>query len=621
MTMKKEKLILAAAIVGFAAIACALAAWKYSWLGFDGLDLAIYNNTFWQTIHGRFFASSIHPPSYLGDHAEWIILALAPLYALLPHPLTLVFLKIFALALSAIPVWLIARERLAGKRWAILFPLVWLANPYLWNLALFEFHIVTLAVPIALAAAYSFLRGRWAAFMIFVSLLLLSREDLAFVVAGFVILALFDKEKRRRFWRWIAVPAALAVVVFIIDQLLIARANPDGAYKFFVYYSWLGPTPGAAAAGLFLHPLRVLLHVLTFQNLALVVALFLPFLFLPILAPRWLAIAAIPFIELILTDAGGNAVILVTQYSALLLPGVVVSSAFGLEAALRKRRFEPVRPLIPFLLALAGLYGFVMLGPGAALSGPKAGVSPAPVAALKSIVAQIPPDASVAAGLQTLAPLSGREKIYYLSYPWLGKKQFGYSDYRLPELPDYIILDQHEFLYYTVSFPKTGWTAPLYAGGAKRLRELIAAGNYGVLYESDGAALLKKDAGGPWPWVRTAEKGEIISHPAALDLGPIEFLGWNREEHWRLYFAKTERSAGVDPVLVVNGNTVPLGNGLYPVSDWQADEIVEIALDETADRLTVEAAEISGGLAPDPFGSLLVEIERTEPIGAAFNLP
>jgi len=103
---------------------------KYHFSLYNGLDLAIFNHTFWQTIHGNFFGSSINPPSYFGDHFAPFLILLIPFYWLIPHPLTLLFLQTLFLASSAIPLYLIAKRYLPS-RWVILVTLSWLFNPFL----------------------------------------------------------------------------------------------------------------------------------------------------------------------------------------------------------------------------------------------------------------------------------------------------------------------------------------------------------------------------------------------------------------------------------------------------------------------------------------------------------
>ena len=82
--------------------------WKFFNFGYNALDLAIVTNALEQTLAGNLLGSTIHPPSYLGDHFTPLLLLLAPIYALVRSPLTLLFVQTVALGFSAYPVYQIA---------------------------------------------------------------------------------------------------------------------------------------------------------------------------------------------------------------------------------------------------------------------------------------------------------------------------------------------------------------------------------------------------------------------------------------------------------------------------------------------------------------------------------
>ncbi|MFH2074405.1 MAG: DUF2079 domain-containing protein, partial [Pseudomonadota bacterium] len=113
--IKHERVILWLMIGLYFVTFSAVCLWKYGLFAYDGLDLAIYNQVFWNTLHAQPFGLTIHPHSYLGDHAEFGLLTLVPLYALRPDPRTLLILQTAALAVTAWPVWRLAKGRLTKK--------------------------------------------------------------------------------------------------------------------------------------------------------------------------------------------------------------------------------------------------------------------------------------------------------------------------------------------------------------------------------------------------------------------------------------------------------------------------------------------------------------------------
>lgn len=626
MAIRREKIIVLLMATAFVVVVTLFAWLKYAHFGYNGLDLAIYNQTFWNTVHGRWFSLSIHPPSYLGDHAEWLILALAPFYALWQQPLTLVFLQTLALALSAIPVWLIAKSKFAAWHCRLLSVFIWLANPFTWNLALFEFHLIVFVIPFAFGAAYFYLQKRWPPYLAMLLGILLVREDMAFVVFGFALVGFIDllahRLARREIIKWIVIPAIMALVTFVINQKVIAHFNPDGVYKYLIYYQWLGNSPLQIIGNGLSHPLKLLLHLLKTENLEVLTALLLPTLFFALFRPRWLLLASVVLAQHLVSLNGAETAILRTQYSAPFLPAIILASLEGLEKILAgkslARKIMP-QPLIPFLLALACVYSWFALGPGL---GSLAAFKPtaARTKALSAAVALIPADAPVVASIDTITQLSSRRFVWPLNYVWLGKKQFATSDYILPVAPEYLILDERDFLYFTVRYPLIDWTAPYYATGAARLRELIATGNYGTIFEKSGIAVLKKDQGGDWPFVRRLAAATKIDHPANQETNGVVFLGWTSDDRLRLFFTVKEKIAS-ELALTVNGKVEALGNGLYPTTAWQPGETIEIALDPSGSSKKIFIAQVAGGLDMDSLGALFLTFDQIKQLGQPIVIP
>src|SRR3989344_7812119 len=94
---QKHKIILGIAIALYCALFIFLTLWKYYHFYYDNLDLAIFNNVFFNTLRGNFFAATIHPPTYLGDHFSPFIFLLIPFYALKPGPEILLILETLAI--------------------------------------------------------------------------------------------------------------------------------------------------------------------------------------------------------------------------------------------------------------------------------------------------------------------------------------------------------------------------------------------------------------------------------------------------------------------------------------------------------------------------------------------
>ena len=476
-----------AACIALAAAVLALACiWKYGIFAYSGIDLAYFNQVFWNTVHGRPFVQSIHPHLSLGDHAELAILLLAPLYALVPDPRTLLVLQAVALTLPAYAVWRIAAKRLAVAEHGRLKVLVlapfmlaaaYLLNPLVHNIALFEFHVLPFALVPLFMAMLAYEDGRKGRFLAWAGLALLVREDVAMVVAVIGLLAWME---RKPLW-WRIVPAALGAGWFLAAMRLIAHFSPDGDYKYRIYYAWLGDTPGAMLAGAFTDPSRILSHVTTLANLEMLIGFLMPLVFLPLLRPRRLVLAIGPLLQIVLGAPGGGELVLDTHYATLFIPALMLATIDGLGAfpALLKRKMKFVstdgtRRLAFGLLLLCAGYGAATIGPLPSVAARMLtdGNARERAAAAKDIVRRIPADEGVAAGYSLLPALSSRERLTSLHYVFLGVTQFAGSPYEPPDDIRYVAVDADDLLTYRTQFMRTAWAAPHVAGGNERLMKI-----------------------------------------------------------------------------------------------------------------------------------------------------
>ena len=139
-----------------------------------GFDLAINEQIVWNTLNGRFFASSVEVDNSFADHFRPMLLALVPFYALFQSPKTLLVIQTLVLASAAVPVYLLAKFKLENHAWALIMAAVYLLYPALGFVARFDFHIEIFVIPALIAAFYMMERGRWNAASLFLIVPLLS---------------------------------------------------------------------------------------------------------------------------------------------------------------------------------------------------------------------------------------------------------------------------------------------------------------------------------------------------------------------------------------------------------------------------------------------------------------
>jgi uncharacterized membrane protein len=487
------------AAAALAALLAAAALLKYRLFGYNALDLAIFNQVFWLTAHGVPFGLTIHPPSFLGDHAGLVILLLTPLYWLWQDPRALLVMQAVALAAPAPLLYVFIRRRAAAlqvdaawaSRAAALLAAAWLASPLVHNIGLFEFHLLPFALAPLFAAALAFEAKNRRLWILAAALALIVREDIGLIVMMFSLLAWLEG---RSLW-WRLVPFLTGAGWFLAASTVIRLMNPAGAYKYAVYYEWLGPTPFHAALAVFTRPLAVLGHLLTLANLEMLIALLMPLAFLPALGGRrglrywWLAL--VPLAQILLGAPGGSAAVTQMHYAAFFLPALFLSAA---EAALQLPERAWFRRAAA--LAMTGPRAFlaavvvVTLAYAVVVQGPWLGVAQKAAdrttwehaSAARAAVAAVADDAAVAASYSLLPALSGRANVYALHYLYLGVQQFGVSEYPAPDELAYLAVEQDDLLAYEAQFPQTAWAATHHPEGRDRLRLLLGDAIY-----NDGA--------------------------------------------------------------------------------------------------------------------------------------
>ena len=99
-----ERPLAALLIVLYFAVYSLLSLLRHATYHSFGFDLGLYDQVFWNTVHGRWWESTMslglaQPHSYFGDHFSPIFFAILPIYALFPHPQTLLVVQTAFIAL------------------------------------------------------------------------------------------------------------------------------------------------------------------------------------------------------------------------------------------------------------------------------------------------------------------------------------------------------------------------------------------------------------------------------------------------------------------------------------------------------------------------------------------
>ena len=320
------------ALAAVLAVLVFAAAWyRHATFRSGSLDLAVYDQAIWKLAHLRAPELSTIGWNAFADHFSPALVALAPLYRLAATPLWLFAAQAAALGVGFLAVGPLLDTVGVTGRWRGALRLAYLASPLLWNAALYDFHTTTLAVPFLLVGLRAALLDRRSVLAGCLLALLILRDDLGLTAAALVLTGYTSLDRTGRRWR-IGLAAA-ALVWMAAGGEIASLLGSDRHWAF--HYGYLASSPGAAV----LHPVRttarLLLGLARWDNVTFVaLGLLAPLGFLPALAPRRLALAALPLLPL-MASAGSQFHSIRFQYGAYLFPFALLAAASALPRARR----------------------------------------------------------------------------------------------------------------------------------------------------------------------------------------------------------------------------------------------------------------------------------------------
>ncbi|MBE7473649.1 MAG: hypothetical protein DPW09_06500 [Anaerolineae bacterium] len=474
----------------------------------SGFDLGIYDQVVWNTLHGRpfFYTTTGQPLLHLSNHASLILLLVAPFYLIHSGPETLLFLQTSAIGLGGLPLFWLAREKLGnadfvnksakisenqrhqrslfsfqnGDFAALSLLAAYLLFPTLQIVNLWDFHPPVLAVGFFMAAFYCLVKHKSGWFLFWAVLAMLCKEQLPLQVAFLGLAAIV----MHRDWRLGLTTIAVALTYFFIIMYWVIPANSvTGDHLFIGFYAELGDSPAEIIMTTLTRPDLVLKILLQPTRLQYLFDILTPFAYLPLLGLPILAIGAPSFAINLLSgntamhDATG------AQYGADVAPWLAWAALYGMVylrqimhrvsgvgcrvSCITHHVSRITLSHVPSVLLLAValvwqlFHGFSPL----ALDPPRWEITVHDRLAQR-FIAQIPPDASIAA----------QGKLY----PHLSNRLIAY------QLPD---VNEAEYVF----FDATTGTWPVHPNDIWALaRELLSSGQYGVLDAADGYLLLKR---------------------------------------------------------------------------------------------------------------------------------
>ncbi|NQU10859.1 DUF2079 domain-containing protein [bacterium] len=507
-------LLLGAALFAVLAGACLI---QYRAFGYNDFDLAVHVQSIWNLLRGSLDCSILGMP-WPGNHANWILVLIAPVFALAPSPLTLLVIQSAALALGAWPVWLLARREFESDRWAWVFVAAYALYPALAHLGLYEFHPVALATPMLLAAFYCarIQRDGW---LVFWSVLAATcQENIPLVV---IALCVYRLAFRPRPW-WACGTLAVGMLVWFILCIGVIgpHFNRGENVGWLNLYGQFGQSGGEVARNLVLRPDLVWQTLWQPNRGDYLLRVLGPVLLLPLAAPEVLIVALPSFAQHLLSQRVSEQSV-VFHYTATIIPLVMAAMVIGAarvwrmtgEEGTRAARWHPwiASALLAGLLGVAaatqwqfGLpYRVRRLGP----QYQRTELAVAKERALESI----PPDASVITTFDLLARAARRRECRPLSMVVGGRKVLSAAAVGPVPPADWVLVDFAEPLTFGGLY-HAGQDLPAGARlppSEQLLRRYFASADWECVSWVNSFAVFRRMAGG---------SAATITNPAASDL-------------------------------------------------------------------------------------------------------
>jgi len=396
-------------------------------------DLGNMVQPLFNTLEGRFMQSSNYTVSdqyevnRFGIHANFILLLLFPLYALVQDPSLLLVVQTLAIGFGALPLYWLARDCFReDARAALVPPILYLANPLVQDTNLYDFHPLALAMPLILFAFYFAYRRRYLLFVLFAALLALTKEDMPLIVA---MLGLYVFFVQRDKGLGITVVLVALAYFFCVVQLLMPMLNRGAETTILSNrYGHLGNSVGDILVNIVRSPHLLLGSLVSATKGIYLTALLLPVLFLPLLAPQVLLLSAPTLLINLLANNSAMHYPLQFYYSAPILAFVFLATVVALGSV--KSRFAPVvfRSVVVTLLFASSAVSFAL--------------SPAPYSLLSSWAEfSIPPQSANVRALAQRIPGTASLSIQNNLGPHFAHREKVYSFPHMSAATDYVVVD------------------------------------------------------------------------------------------------------------------------------------------------------------------------------------
>ncbi|MFQ5822490.1 MAG: DUF2079 domain-containing protein [bacterium] len=501
-------------------------------------DMGIMDQTVWNTSHGRLLIESVnlgYPISRIWSaHWEIIFLPLSLFYHVWASPKFLLILQSLVVALGAMPLYRLTKEKLGNHLAVIIIPLAYLLYPALQNANLFDVHGVTFATSFLIFTFYFLKQGKKLFLWVFFALSLLCREDSSLILFMFGLYAIFLLKNRRTGVLMVLISVSWFLLYFNKGQVreLLGLSEVVRTIEIPGRWDHLG---GGGLFGVVIYILtnpKVIFNLLfTAENLEYLIKLFAPLAFICLLAPDIMILAAPIFLINLLSSSPFTHGI-EHHYNATIIPILFIATIYGIKrlsdfcsrikmkiSFLERLRFVN-STFFSLIVLLLCLLAFIFKSKAWAA---RNWVRTSHHDVIENIIKSIPQQASLATTNMLGAHAAHREELYILPMN--------------VETADYILYDFYRSFDYlkameTYEMPKV---KPI----NRYSLALLADTSLGIIQYEEGVALFKRGAdylAGIRQLALEEDLQAIQNQSKILLPGGIELLGYTKRNKvgvWR----------------------------------------------------------------------------------------
>jgi uncharacterized membrane protein len=434
---RRPAALLAALIAAYVAVFGSLTWSQQSNFGTFGFDMGIYDQGIWLLSRFKDPFVTVRGLEYFGHHVNPVTLLFVPFYWLGAGPHFLYLVETVWMALGAVPLWLLARDRLHNP-WTALVPAgAYLLYPALEWINWWHFHPDALIITPLLAAWLLATRRQWRWFAVAVAVALLCKEDAALAV--FVMGLVLAVRGERRVG--LATAAAGAAWFVLATKVVIPWANHGVGPLYEQLFPQFGNSVGEIVLNVLRHPDRAIALAVEPGRLTYYTQLLAPVAFLPLFALPVLLIG-VPQVGVNVISAHGYTHDIRYHYTAIVVAAVFLATV---EACAWLGNRPSRQRFLVGLVAAAALAGNVAWSPSPIGVKFHSGIwaSPQPKhAAVNEAIRRVPAGAGVAASYYLVPHLTHRVHIYEWPNPFV-PTNWGVRGERPPDpaSADYLVLD------------------------------------------------------------------------------------------------------------------------------------------------------------------------------------